>query len=265
MLRRNSAGVVALSIAVAGLGLMFSPAARAQRGGRGGPKVADAKPGDVRILASNAVRGLLEAVRAQAEQAVGHPFLIEYGSTAGIKGEIEAGQAFEVAIVGRNVVDDLSAKGKIVAGSQYDLVKIPVAIAQRGDAPKVDISTPAAVEKALLGAKSIKWSVNSPQAPAVDNLIAKLGIAADIKDKANIAGPVQLAPGEYELNLNLSSEIVGVKGQIYLGAIPKELDIPVVMTAGVGASADVQVANALIRFLKGPAIEPSLKENALER
>jgi ABC-type molybdate transport system substrate-binding protein len=78
--------------------LAFSIEASAQ-GGRG-QKVAEAKPGDVRVMVTAAIRTPLEAVRAEAQKAVGKPLVIEYGSARGnLKDQILAGQPFEVAML----------------------------------------------------------------------------------------------------------------------------------------------------------------------
>lgn len=65
-----------------------------------GPKVADAKPGDLRIIATAAIREPLDAVLAQAQRVVGRPLVVEYGSARGnLKDEILAGQDFEIALL----------------------------------------------------------------------------------------------------------------------------------------------------------------------
>ena len=46
----------------------------AQGGGRG-ERIADAKPGDVRVLATAAIRIPLDAVRAEAAKAIGLPVI----------------------------------------------------------------------------------------------------------------------------------------------------------------------------------------------
>src|SRR5215469_5180564 len=46
--------------------------------GNAGPKVANAKPSEVRVMVTAAIRVPLEEVREQAEKAVGHPLVIEY-------------------------------------------------------------------------------------------------------------------------------------------------------------------------------------------
>ena len=60
-----------------------------------GPKVADAKPGDVRVIATAAIRDPLNAVLKQAETAIGKPIVAEYGSARGnLKDAILKGQDF---------------------------------------------------------------------------------------------------------------------------------------------------------------------------
>jgi ABC-type molybdate transport system substrate-binding protein len=46
-------------------------------------RIADAKPGDVRVLATAAIRVPLDAVRADAAKAIGRSLVIEYGSARG--------------------------------------------------------------------------------------------------------------------------------------------------------------------------------------
>src|SRR5262245_49586240 len=48
-----------------------------------GPKVADARPGDVRVMVTAAIREPLDAVLKQAEAAIGKPIVAEYGSARG--------------------------------------------------------------------------------------------------------------------------------------------------------------------------------------
>ena len=85
-----------------GLGVAFLLAHGAPANAQGPApqeKVAEAKPGDVRVMSTAAVRTPLEAVRAEAQKAIGHPIVIQFGSARGnIRSEILAGQAFEIAI-----------------------------------------------------------------------------------------------------------------------------------------------------------------------
>lgn len=70
--------------------------------------IADAKPGEVRVLATAAIRIPLDAVRAEASKAIGHPLVIEYGSARGnLKEAVMAGTGFEVAMLLPDVDEQL--------------------------------------------------------------------------------------------------------------------------------------------------------------
>ena len=66
--------------------------------------------------------------------------------------------------------------------------------------------------------------------------------------------------------INLVSEILPLTGGwSYAGNVPKELQVPVTMSAGIGTQGDAVAARKLITFLQGPAIEAGLKSNNMSR
>jgi molybdate transport system substrate-binding protein len=259
----KAAGGLGLILLIAGA--IPSVIAQAPSGGAPQKKVADAKPGEIRVIASNGIREVLEAVKGQAEVAVGHPIVAEYGPSKDLKATIESGQAFEVVIVATEVLDEMIADGKVVAGSRIDVARAMIGIGQRGDAPKSDISTTAALRQTVLNAKSIRATATGSVFPLMMKMFESMGIAGAVKPKINIPGDVQLAHGEYELNVTLVSEILPQKNLVYLGEIPKELNVPVVMSAGIGSAGDEKAAKALIKFLQGPALNPVIKEKGMQR
>ncbi|MQA30031.1 MAG: hypothetical protein GEU82_09360 [Luteitalea sp.] len=255
--------------ATVGCGLVFlltcGTAANAQ-GGRG-QKVAEAKPGEVRVMVTAAIRTPLEAVRAEAEKAVGKPLVIQYGSARGnLKDQILAGQGFEVAMLLPDVDEQLAKAGKIVSAKGDVIARVPVAIGQRGDAPRIDMSTPAALKNAMLKAKSLRWSPTGAALLTVNKVLDTLGIRDTVKDKHNMPGTVALGPGEYELNLYPLSEILDNKALTNLGPVIPELQVPAVITATISKDTpDAAAARALIKFLQGPAMDPALKGNGMTR
>jgi len=77
---------------------------------------------------------------------------------------------------------------------------------------------------------------------------------------------VELGPGEYELNLYPLSEIIPNKALKNLGAVTPELQVPVIITAVIGAHAnDEKAARTLIKFLLGPAIDKALEADGMMR
>jgi molybdate transport system substrate-binding protein len=233
-------------------------------------KVANAKPGEMRLFISNGLREPFKTVRAEAEKLVGKPFAVEYGASRGMQTQIEAGQAFDVAILTPDVIADMIAKSKMVAGSSTDLAHVPVAIGIRGQA-KIDIGTAAAMKTALLGARNVGFAAIGASRPTVDNMFTKLGVTDALKSRIVGTPPTNdktpMPPnGQYDLVINLVSEILPLTGGWnYAGNVPQELQVPVIMSAGIGAQGDAAAAKKLIAFLQGPAIEPGLKANNMTR
>ena len=142
-----------------------------------GPKVADAKPGDVRVIATAAIRDPLNAVLKRAEAAIGKPIVAEYGSARGnLKDAILKGQDFEVALLLPDVDDEIQGAGKI-APDRFEIARVPVALGLRGEAPNLDFSSPAAVKIAMLNAKSVKYSPTGAALMTVKKILSTLDMA----------------------------------------------------------------------------------------
>lgn len=234
-----------------------------------GPKVADAKDNELRVIASGALQGPLDSMRTQAASAAKWPLAIQYGAArGGLRDEILAGQAFEVAILVPDVNRELIAKG-LASAKTYQIARVPIAIGIRGDIPTPDVSTPAALKAVLLGAKLVRYQPNGAGRPTVDKILDALGIADAIKD-ANKTGAspnnAPLAAGEYELSIFPMSEIAFNRDLTNLGAVIPEFQVPVIIEAVIGKQArDVKAAQRLIKYLRSPAFEPALQKVGMSK
>ena len=264
-MRRSAMNVAGAAIGV-GLVLLLAHGTPANgQGGAPAPRAADAKPGDVRVMTTGAIRTALDAVRAEAEKAIGHPLVIEYGSARGsTKDEILKGQVFEVAILPPDVNDELAKAGKITAG-RYDIASVEAAIGLRGDVTP-DLSTPAAVKKAMLGAKSLRWSDTALVLPAINKLLDTLGIREATKAQHAVPNNVALGPGDYEMQIYPLSEILANKNVRNAGPVINEFQVPARLVATISTSTpDAKAAMALIKFLQGPGMGPALKASGMKR
>jgi len=231
-----------------------------------GANVVDARPGDVRVFATAAISGPLNAVLSQAEAAIGKPIVAEYGSARGtLKDKILKGQDFEVAILLPDVDDEIQAAGKI-GPDRLEVARVPVAFGLRGEAPNLDVSSPEAVKGAILKAQSIKYSPTGAALMTVKKILSTLDLADKIHDSSAVRGEVPLAAGEYEINIYPLSEIIPNKVLKNLGAVIPQLQVPVIIEATIGNNAvDPKAARALIQFLQGPAIDRALKEYGMDK
>lgn len=260
----TSAFVVAATIAGVGLGYGAMAYAQAPESN----KLADAKPGEVRLFVSGSVRAPVLAIQARLEQVTGRKIVVESSESRILLKEIDAGQPFEAALLITSVVDDLVAKGKLVPGSQMKIGAIGVGVAVRGDAPKLDVSTAEGLKRAILGAHSIRrfYGVGA-SVPVLDNLFTKLGLLETTQNKMVRLGGDQvvpeapLPPGQYELIINLISAVIPMKGWTYLGPIPEQFQMPVSHSAGLGASGDLALGRRVMTVLKEPAFQAALRAN----
>jgi molybdate transport system substrate-binding protein len=229
--------------------------------------IADAKPGEVRVLVTNGMRYAFEAVRAQAAKAVGKPLVVQYGNVRALRSLIESGQPFELVLVTRQFADDMAEKTFILPRGRVNVGRVPVAVFQRGDGPARDVSTLEALKVTLLGATSIRYMATGPAGPTINKTFAALGVGEALKGRLREPGSalVELAPGQYELVITLASELDPRAGRIYLGNIPGTLQTPVWMSAGVGAHGDTRSGRALAAFLGGPMAKPTLKAHHVSR
>jgi molybdate transport system substrate-binding protein len=251
--------------AIMGTAVVLSPSLHANAQSAA-PKVADAKPGDVRVIATAAIRDPLNAVLKQAEAVIGKPIVAEYGSARGnLKDEILKGQDFEVAILLPDVDDEIEGAGKIAPG-RFEIARVPVALGLRGEAPSLDVSSLAAVKAAMLKAKSVKYAPTGAALMTVRKILSTLDIAAKIHDSSTVRAEVPLAAGEYEINIYPLSEIIPNKRLKNLGAVISQLQVPAIIEATVGKNAvDPKAALALVKFLQGPAIDQALKDYGMEK
>src|ERR1041384_2069581 len=117
--------------------------------------MAHAQSNGLRVMASNGVKGVIDELRAQCEKAIGRPLAIDFNTSASVKQRIQSGEAFDVAILTTEVIDDLIKSGKLAAAGRADIARSGIGFGVRAGAKRPDLSTPEAVKKAMLNAKSI--------------------------------------------------------------------------------------------------------------
>src|SRR5262245_15568574 len=72
-----------------------------------------------------------------------------------MKGQLEGGARAAVVILSREGLSELIAGGRIVAGSDVDLARVPLGAAVPARKAKPDVATLAAFKQTLLGARLI--------------------------------------------------------------------------------------------------------------
>jgi molybdate transport system substrate-binding protein len=241
----------------AGLVFLFVPQTRA----------ADA---EIRIICSNGIKAAMDKLVPQYEHTSGRHIAIQYGASALLKKTIEGGEPFDLTILTPGTIDDLIKEGKVAPGTRTDLAAANIGVGVRAGAPKTDISTPDAMKRRLLAAKSITFAKEGAATASINSMFDRLGIAADLKSKIvfqPVGGKAEesVAAGENELVFGPVSEIMPVHGVEVLGLLPAEFQSPLVMSAGLGAKSDnAEAAKAFVKFLTSPASAPAIKASGME-
>ena len=140
---------------------------------------------EVTLIAPGGIRTSIEALIPGFERKTGYKVKATFGSGGGTRKQVVQGDAFDVPIV-QPPLQEVLASGNVVAASQTPLAKVSVGVAVRKGAPKPDISTPEAVKRTLLAAKSIAYPSASGGAAAgvsFDETLKKLGIAEQMQPK----------------------------------------------------------------------------------
>jgi molybdate transport system substrate-binding protein len=232
---------------------------------------AAAQKAPVRVLASNGVKAVIANLRPQAVRAVGRPLAIEYDTSSSVKKRIEAGEAFDVAILTSDVIDDLAKAGKIAPGSRTEIARCGIGVGVRAGAAKPDITTSDALKRTLLASKSVTFAEDGASRVYILQMFDKFGIADAMKAKTileqgSTRSNARVADGSAEIIMTLVSEILPAKGVQLVGPLPPDVQHYVNFAAGLGAdSKDENSGKRLMKFLASSAAAPALKSMGMER
>jgi len=263
--------MVCLALAQFGAAYAQAPAAPASPppGARPmlGQKIAEAKPDELRVIATGAMIASLESVKAQADKAIGEHVVIQYGAArADMRELILKGQSFEVAILIPDVNDELIKQG-FAQALKYEIARVLVAVSYVGNVPAPDISTPEALKNTLLNAKEVSYAPQGLGAQTANKLFSELGITDSIKRSSAAgggAGGGQLGNGEYSISIFPASEIISNKTLKYIGPVIDQFQVAQVIEAVIGAHArNEKAAKAFVDFLRSTEFEAALTKNGM--
>ncbi len=224
----------------------------------------------LKLFSTLAVQGALPEVMARHQAATGSTVEVKFLPTNGILERIAAGETADVAIVTRAALDDLAAKGAILATCIADIAISHVGIAVKAGAPKPDIASVDVLKASLLAAKSIAYSRIGASGVFFAGLIRRLGIADAVNANAiitptGLTGEV-VARGEADLAVQQISELMQVPGLDILGPLPPGAECVTTFSAGVlSASAQANAAKGLIAALCSPEAGKAFMQAGLQR
>jgi molybdate transport system substrate-binding protein len=232
-----------------------------------------ANASELKVLSTHAALEVLSELGPQFERSTGRKLSFSYEPANIIKRQIEGGSAFDIAILTRGAIDDLTKQGKIEGDSRTDIVRSGLGVAVREGAPKLDVGTVDGFKQALLSAKSLMRSTEGTSGIYFEKLLERLGIADEMRSKIKL-GPSDrtgwrlaefVARGEVEMAVQQVSELLSVHGTQFLGPFPPELQLYTIFSAGISsASENREGAEAFIKSLTDSTAVPLLKAKGFE-
>ena len=230
--------------------------------------IANVQAAELQILAGGGMMAPLKELGAQFESASGHKIVFRFGTTPELIKLATSGDAFDLAVVPREVFKDAAAQSQLMPGPTTDIARVGLGVAIRSGAPKPDISSPEALKQTLLTAQSVATIPASAAGAQVLRLFERLGISEAMKAKTKAQpGPAQVvqavANGEAELGVFLAN-VLTAPGLDLLGPFPAELQQEVIFTAGIAAQTErADAAKAFITYLTTPAAIAVIKTKGM--
>lgn len=229
--------------------------------------------GEIQVMTSGAFTAAYLDLKPAFERSSKH-HVVTLATTMGVGAEsipsrLRGGETADVVIVDDDSLKALIAEGLVAAGSRVPLARSAIGMAVKAGSVKPDISSVAALRRALLNAKSIAYSASVSGTYLSTEVFQRLGIADQIAAKSHRiererVGAV-VARGEAELGFQQISELLPVRGIELVGPLPDAVQKISIFSAGISAhSGNPDTARELIRFLASPESARAVSRSGLE-
>ncbi|MEI7672779.1 MAG: substrate-binding domain-containing protein [Deltaproteobacteria bacterium] len=211
----------------------------------------------LKIYAAGATKEVVIRLAPEFTRVTGIRVDPVYDTVGALRDRLLQGEKSDVVMLSNAALDTLQGKNLIVVDSRLNLGSVAIALAVQKGASIPDISTPEALKKTLLGAKSVSYADPARGATAGTHfakVLDQLGIRDRIADRTTIipfgVEVIQaVADGRVELGVSQSSEISLHPGVSLVGPLPEPFALTTPYAAAIlkGASGN---AIDFIDFLK---------------
>lgn len=213
------------------------------------------------MLAAGAAKHAVDALAPAFQQATGHTLRASYDTVGALAGRVlqaAPGEAADIVILSDAAIASLGAAARLSPLPAHNIGRVVVAVAVKQGTPLPDLTTPAALQIALLAANSIAYGDPARGATAgthFSKVITVMNLKDLLQDKITILPfgvdvITGVAQGRYAIGISQSSEIRQHQGISYAGPLPA----PYGLSTGYSAAmtSDNAAAQQFLTFLKGP-------------
>lgn len=225
------------------------------------------------VLCANGMQTVMEELGQNFERSTGHKLEFAFATGGETIKRARDNEAADVVIAIQEGVEGLAKDGKFVSGSAVAVASTGISVAVRQGAPKPDISSPEALKRALLGAKSVTYldpAEGGASGIHFAKVLDRLGIISEMKSKTVFAPKAQavgsmVASGDAELGILQYQLLFAVPGIEILGPLPGDLQNRTVFSAAILASSrNADASKALVNFLRTPEAAAAIKAKGME-
>lgn len=229
---------------------------------------------DIHVITSGAFAEALKNLVPEYEKQSPNKVIISYGSSMGaahdsIPTRLGRGEKFDVLILAGPALEDFIKSGNVQPGTRVDLVASVMGAVVKSGAPKPDISTMAALKRALLNAKSVAHSASASGVYLSTELFPRMGISEQMDKTASKIHSERVASvvarGDAELGFQQVSELLPIPGVEFIGELPPEAQKTVLFSAGITNNVNnLAESRDLIAFLASPKAVPTIQKAGLK-
>jgi molybdate transport system substrate-binding protein len=240
---------------------------------------------EITLLAVGPMRAPTQKIVAAFEAKTSYKVNVTYGNGSETRQTVAKGQPLDVSLIIAPFPGAI-ASGTIDPRSATLVASILTAVAVPKGRAKPDISSPAAVKKALLTAKTIGYE--DPDFTVAGQgaweVLTKLGIAEQVAEKSQVElGPAargisptatnnaiktskRLENGDIDIGLLMLSDMLPEKDKYdIVGVLPRKISTPIAVVGFLSKHAsDPERARALLQFLASPEAEAIWKDAGYE-
>src|SRR5215813_7550908 len=227
---------------------------------------------DLRVLGAGPVEHTFKELVPAFTKATGHKAEGTFDTVGVIERKLKAGEKADVIILTSAAMDEMTKAGSLIPGSNAEVGRGTSGLAVRAGAPVPDISTPDALKKTLLAARSVAYvdpAVGATNGIFFAQLLERLGVADEVNKKASLFRrgyevAQAVADGRADIGNTSLTELVPHKGVTVVGPIPEPIGLVITYVAGVSsASPNAEAARALISFMTTPEARARFKAAGL--
>jgi len=228
----------------------------------------------LRVLSAGAAQAVVEDIMAQLERDTGHQVIADCGAVGAMKKRVVDGEAVDVILLTRALIDELIGSGHVVPGSVHDLGKVGTGVAVRKGTTPPDIATEAALARALGSATRIAFPdpATATAGKVIVSMLETLGIHDAVRDRFQFfpngyaaMGWLAQTTGEGIIGMTQVSEILANPAVTYVGPFPDRFQMKATYSASIAArAAEPALARDFVSRLAAPAFRERLRTAGYE-